>query len=114
VSGRSRSRLASIFGVVYVVEQLGSVRQATAAQLTTDERRAPYEAALIAMVAQRLAWPGSKLACHQRGAIAAGLEHRDQLIAGVARTVHRGVVPSLFRPPAHSGLENLASQASNR
>src|ERR671910_454517 len=39
---------------------------AIAARLTADQRRAPHEAALLAMTAQRLARPGSKLACHER------------------------------------------------
>jgi hypothetical protein len=56
-------------GVVHVVAQLWArlgIGQAIAARLAADERRAPHEAALLAMVAQRLARPGSKLACHER------------------------------------------------
>jgi hypothetical protein len=56
-------------GVVHVVAQLWArlgIGQAIAARLAADERRAPHEAALLAMVAQRLACPGSKLACHER------------------------------------------------
>ena len=56
-------------GVVHVVEQLWArlgIGRAIAARLAADERRAPHEAALLAMAAQRLARPGSKLACHQR------------------------------------------------
>jgi hypothetical protein len=50
-------------GVVHVVEQLWTrlgIGRAIAA------RRAPHEAALLAMAAQRLGRPGSKLACHER------------------------------------------------
>ena len=56
-------------GVVHVVEQLWArlgIGRAIAARLAADERRAPHEAALLAMAAQRLARPGSKLACHAR------------------------------------------------
>jgi hypothetical protein len=56
-------------GVVHVVEQLWTrlgIGAAIAGQLAADERRAPHEAALLAMTAQRLARPGSKLACHER------------------------------------------------
>jgi len=56
-------------GVVHVVEQLWArlgIGQAIAARLGAEERRAPHETALLAMTAQRLARPGSKLACHER------------------------------------------------
>jgi hypothetical protein len=56
-------------GVVHVVEQLWArlgIGRAIAARLAAEERRAPHAAALLAMTAQRLARPGSKLACHQR------------------------------------------------
>ncbi len=56
-------------GVVHVVAELWArlgIGEAIAARLTADERRAPHEAALLAMTAQRLARPGSKLACHER------------------------------------------------
>ena len=56
-------------GVVHVVEQLWArlgIGQAITARLAADERRAPHAAALLAMAAQRLARPSSKLACHQR------------------------------------------------
>ena len=56
-------------GVVHVVAALWArlgIGRAIAARLATDERRAPHEAALLAMTAQRLARPGSKLACHER------------------------------------------------
>ena len=56
-------------GVVHVVEQLWArpgIGRAIATRLAADERRAPHEAALLAMTAQRLARPGSKLACHER------------------------------------------------
>jgi hypothetical protein len=56
-------------GIVHVVAQLWTrlgIGQAIASKLAADERRAPHEAALLAMVAQRLARPGSKLACHER------------------------------------------------
>jgi hypothetical protein len=56
-------------GVVHVVEQLWArlgIGRAIAARLAADERQAPHAAALLAMAAQRLARPGSKLACHER------------------------------------------------
>jgi hypothetical protein len=56
-------------GVVHVITQLWArlgIGQAITARLAADERRAPHEAALLAMAAQRLARPGSKLACHER------------------------------------------------
>jgi hypothetical protein len=56
-------------GVVHVVEQLWTrlgIGAAIAGRLAADERRAPHAAALLAMTAQRLARPGSKLACHER------------------------------------------------
>jgi hypothetical protein len=56
-------------GVVHVVEQLWArlgIGQAIATRLAADERQAPHEVALLAMAAQRLARPGSKLACHER------------------------------------------------
>jgi hypothetical protein len=56
-------------GVVHVVAQLWTrlgIGQAIAARAAADERQAPHEAALLAMAAQRLARPGSKLACHER------------------------------------------------
>jgi hypothetical protein len=56
-------------GVVHVVEQLWGrlgIGRAIATRLAADERQAPHEAALLAMTAQRLARPGSKLACHER------------------------------------------------
>jgi hypothetical protein len=56
-------------GIVHVVEQLWArlgIGEAIESRLAADERRAPHEAALLAMAAQRLARPGSKLACHQR------------------------------------------------
>ena len=56
-------------GVVHGVEQLWArlgIGDAVATRLAADERRAPHAAALLAMTAQRLARPGSKLACHAR------------------------------------------------
>jgi hypothetical protein len=56
-------------GVVHVVEQLWTrlgIGAAIAGRLAAEERHAPHEAALLAMTAQRLARPGSKLACHER------------------------------------------------
>jgi len=52
-----------------VVEQLWArlgIGRAIAARLAAEDRHAPHEAALLAMAAQRLARPGSKLACHER------------------------------------------------
>jgi hypothetical protein len=56
-------------GVAHVVAALWArlgIGRAIAAKLAAGERRAPHEAALLAMTAQRLARPGSKLACHER------------------------------------------------
>jgi hypothetical protein len=56
-------------GVVHVVEQLWTrlgIGAAIAERLAAEERHAPHGAALLAMTAQRLARPGSKLACHER------------------------------------------------
>jgi len=56
-------------GIVHVVAQLWGrlgIGQAIRGRLAADERRAPHEAALLAMAVQRLARPGSKLACHER------------------------------------------------
>jgi hypothetical protein len=56
-------------GVVHVVAELWArlgIGQAIAARLAADDRRAPHQAALLAMTAQRLARPGSKLGCHER------------------------------------------------
>jgi Transposase DDE domain len=56
-------------GVVHVVEQLWArlgIGQAIADRLAAEARHAPHEAALLAMTAQRLARPGSKLGCHER------------------------------------------------
>src|SRR5512134_3331057 len=72
--GRGQARRIEIeasfeLGVVHVVAELWArlgIGRAIAARLAADERRAPHEAALLAMTAQRLARPGSKLACHER------------------------------------------------
>jgi Transposase DDE domain len=56
-------------GVVHVATELWTrlgIGQAIAAWLAADDRRAPHEAALLAMTAQRLARPDSKLGCHER------------------------------------------------
>ncbi len=56
-------------GVAHMVEQLWArlgIGNAIATRLMAEERHAPHAAALLAMAAQRLARPGSKLACHQR------------------------------------------------
>ena len=56
-------------GVVHVATELWArlgIGQAIAARLAANERRAPHEAALLAMTAQRLARPDSKLGCHER------------------------------------------------
>lgn len=56
-------------GVVHVVTELWArlgIGEAIQARLTAQDLRAPHEAALLAMTAQRLARPGSKLACHAR------------------------------------------------
>jgi hypothetical protein len=42
------------------------IGDAILAQIAARQRRAPHAAALLAMVAQRLDRPGSKLACHER------------------------------------------------
>ena len=56
-------------GVVHVATELWArlgIGQAIAGRLAANERRAPHEAALLAMTAQRLARPDSKLGCHER------------------------------------------------
>ncbi len=56
-------------GVVHVVERLWGrlgIGRAIAARLAAQGLQAPHEAALLAMAAQRLARPGSKLGCHER------------------------------------------------
>jgi Transposase DDE domain len=56
-------------GVVHVVAQLWArlgIGRAIGARLAAQELQAPHETALLAMAAQRLARPGSKLACHER------------------------------------------------
>jgi Transposase DDE domain len=56
-------------GVVPVVAQLWArlgIGRAIRERLAAQELQAPHEAALLAMTAQRLARPGSKLACHER------------------------------------------------
>jgi hypothetical protein len=56
-------------GVVHVVEQLWDrlgIGRAIAARLAAQGLQAPHGAALLAMAAQRLDRPGSKLACHER------------------------------------------------
>ena len=56
-------------GVLHVITELWArlgIGEAIAARLAARERRAPHDAALLAMTAQRLARPGSKLACHER------------------------------------------------
>jgi hypothetical protein len=71
---RGRERAIEIeasfeLGIIHVVEQLWErlgIGRAVSERLTADERHAPHAAALLAMAAQRLARPGSKLACHQR------------------------------------------------
>jgi hypothetical protein len=71
-SGRKRAiEIEASFdlGVVHVATELWArlgIGQAIAARLAADERRAPHEAALLAMTAQRLARPDSKLGCHER------------------------------------------------
>ncbi|MCB9945412.1 MAG: IS1634 family transposase [Geminicoccaceae bacterium] len=55
-------------GVVHLVkalwEQLG-IGAAVASRIATQKLKAPHLAALLAMTVQRLARPGSKLACHE-------------------------------------------------
>jgi hypothetical protein len=62
-------------GVVHVVEQLWArlgIGRAIRERLAAQELQAPHEAAVLAMTAQRLARPGSKLACHERWSIGFG------------------------------------------
>lgn len=71
---RGRERAIEIeasfeLGVVHVATELWArlgIGQAIAARLAANERRAPHESALLAMTAQRLARPDSKLGCHER------------------------------------------------
>ena len=56
-------------GVVHLVKALWSrlgIADAIAARIAQKKLKAPHLAALLAMVVQRLARPGSKLACHER------------------------------------------------
>src|SRR5918911_2975620 len=56
-------------GVVHVAKALWAklgIGEAIQARLDQQQLTAPHAAALLAMVAQRLARPGSKLACHER------------------------------------------------
>jgi hypothetical protein len=56
-------------GVVHVVKALWArlgLGEAIQARLDAPQRQAPHAMALLAMVAQRLDRPGSKLACHER------------------------------------------------
>ena len=56
-------------GVVHVAKALWAklgIGEAIQAQLDEQQLTAPHAAALLAMVAQRLDRPGSKLACHER------------------------------------------------
>ena len=56
-------------GVVHVAKALWAklgIGEAIQARLDEQQLTAPHAAALLAMVAQRLARPGSKLACHER------------------------------------------------
>jgi hypothetical protein len=56
-------------GVVHVVQALWTrlgIGAAILAQVEAKQLQAPHAAALLAMVAQRLDRPGSKLACHER------------------------------------------------
>src|SRR3712207_5838641 len=56
-------------GVVHVAKALWArlgIGEAIQARLDQQQLTAPHAIALLAMVAQRLARPGSKLACHER------------------------------------------------
>jgi hypothetical protein len=56
-------------GVVHVAQALWTrlgIAEAIQARVEEKQRQAPHAAALLAMVAQRLDRPGSKLACHER------------------------------------------------
>jgi hypothetical protein len=56
-------------GIVHVAKALWAklgIGEAIQARLDEQQLTAPHAAALLAMVAQRLARPGSKLACHER------------------------------------------------
>jgi transposase len=56
-------------GVVHVAQALWTrlgIGEAIQAQVEQKQLQAPHAAALLAMVAQRLDRPGSKLACHER------------------------------------------------
>src|SRR5918993_1282188 len=56
-------------GVVHVAKALWArlgIGEAIQARLDAKQLQAPHAAALLAMVAQRLGRPGSKLACHER------------------------------------------------
>jgi hypothetical protein len=57
------------FGIVHVAKALWTklgIGEAIQARLDAQQLQAPHATALLAMVAQRLDRPGSKLACHER------------------------------------------------
>src|SRR3712207_1458006 len=67
--GRIAIEASFELGVVHVAKALWAklgIGEAIQARLDTRQLLAPHAIALLAMVAQRLARPGSKLACHER------------------------------------------------
>jgi len=67
--GRIAIEASFELGVVHVAKALWAklgIGEAIQAQLDEQQLTAPHAAALLAMVAQRLDRPGSKLACHER------------------------------------------------
>jgi hypothetical protein len=57
------------FGIVHVAKAMWSklgIGEAIQKRVAVKKLKAPHEAALFAMAAQRLDRPGSKLACHER------------------------------------------------
>src|SRR4051794_41735844 len=67
--GSSVGGIAIELGVVHVARALWAklgIGEAVQARMAEQQLQAPHAAALLAMVAQRLDRPGSKLACHER------------------------------------------------
>src|SRR4029453_5824138 len=67
--GRIAIEASFELGVVHVGRALWAklgIGEVIQAQLDEKQLQAPHAAALLAMVAQRLGRPGSKLACHER------------------------------------------------
>src|SRR3954454_9302100 len=81
-------------GVVHVAKALWAklgIGEAIQARLDEQQLTAPHAAALLAMVAQRLARPGSKLACHERWLDRVWVPEAGGLRRNVTRTSYLGL-----------------------